>query len=666
MYEHLLDGLNPAQRRAVESEAAPLCILAGAGSGKTRVVTRRIAYRVLTGAAEPGHVLAVTFTRKAAGELRSRLSALGVRDHVAAGTFHALAYAQLRRRWADRGERAPTILERKTRLLAPLLSRRSSSSGRPSAVTAFDLASEIEWAKARMIPPSQYEHEASAARRTPPFPAAAMAAIYQHYEDDKRRKGLVDFDDLLMMCAAALEDDPEFAAAQRWRFRHLFVDEFQDVNPVQHRLLAGWLGDRRDLCVVGDPNQAIYSWNGADPTFLTDFDRHFPGGETVELERNYRSTPQVLAVARAILQSARLEPTRPDGAVPVIRAFDNDVAEARGIARAARRAHGSDTPWSHMAVLVRTNAQTVLFEEAFRAAGVPCRVRGGPFLSLPDVRDALASLKSGSAGVPFRSKLADLEAFAAEPDLPAERRLHIEALVRMGVEYLAADEQATVAGFLAWLQATVRGDDGPQSSDAVEISTFHRAKGLEWPVVFVCGLERGLVPIGHASSPAAEAEERRLLYVALTRAERDLTCSWAERRTFGSKSVARQPSPWLDAIEITCTALASGAPPNSDEWRKRIAEQRDRLKPKRPIKGGVEIAADDPMFEALKVWRSQTARAANVPAYVIFHDSTLAAVASAKPTTKDELLALPGLGPVKAARYGDALLGVVAGRSAVS
>ena len=638
----------------MESEAAPLCILAGAGSGKTRVVTRRIAYRIVTGAAEPGHVLAVTFTRKAAGELRSRLSALGIREHVAAGTFHALAFAQLRRRWADRGERPPTVLERKTRLLAPMLSRRSAT------IKAADLAAEIEWAKARMISPSHYETEASAARRTP---IPGMAAMYQRYEDDKKRKGLVDFDDLLLMCATALEDDPEFAAAQRWRFRHVFVDEFQDVNPVQHRLLTGWLGDRRDLCVVGDPNQAIYSWNGADPTFLTDFDRHFPGGETVELERNYRSTPQVLAVARAVLHGARIEPTRPDGPVPTIRCFDNDTAEARGIARAARRAHGSMTPWSHMAVLVRTNAQTVLFEEAFRAAGVPCRVRGGPFLQLPDVRDALSSMQRGPSGVPFRSRLGELETFAADPDLPPERRLQIEALVRMGAEYMAADDQASVPGFLSWLQATVRNDDGPDAADAVEISTFHRAKGLEWPVVFVCGLERGLVPIGHANSPAAEAEERRLLYVAVTRAERELTCSWAERRTFGTKSVTRQPSPWLDAIEATVAALQSGAPPNSDEWRRRIAEQRDRLKPKRP-KGGVAIAADDPMFEALKAWRTKAARAANVPAYVIFHDSTLAAVAAAKPTTKQELLALPGLGPVKAARYGDALLDVVASRSA--
>ena len=659
MHEHLLDGLNPAQRRAVESEAAPLCILAGAGSGKTRVVTRRIAHRILTGAAEPGHVLAVTFTRKAAGELRSRLATLGVREHVAAGTFHALAYAQLRRRWADRGERPPTLLERKTRVLGPLLSRRTK------VLTAAEAAAEIEWAKARMVTPAQYETEASTARRQP---IPGMAAIYQRYEDEKRRKGLVDFDDLLLICASALEDDAEFAAAQRWRFRHVFVDEFQDVNPVQHRLLIGWLGDRRDLCVVGDPNQAIYSWNGADPTFLTEFDRHFPGGETVELENNYRSTPQVLAVARAVLHGARIEPTRPDGPVPTIRCFDNDTAEARGIARAARRAYGSTTPWSHMAVLVRTNAQTVLFEEAFRAAGVPCRVRGGPFLQQPDVRDALNALQRGPAGVPFRSRLSELEAFAAESDVTPERRLHIEALVRMGVEYLAADDQATVSGFLGWLQATVRGDDGADTKDAVEISTFHRAKGLEWPVVFVCGLERGLVPIGHANSPAAEAEERRLLYVAVTRAQRELVCSWAERRTFGSKSVARQPSPWLEAVEMTCSALASGAAPNSDEWLRRIAEQRARLKPKGvkggAVRGGIAIAADDPTFEALKAWRTKAARAANVPAYVIFHDSTLAAVAAAKPTTKQELLALPGLGPVKASRYGDALLDVVASRSA--
>jgi len=270
MDEVLLDGLTDAQRAAVTCDGAPLCILAGAGSGKTRVLTTRIAWRVATGSADARHVLALTFTRKAAGELRRRLGGLGVRDGVAAGTFHAIAYAQLRRRWADQGVQAPTLLERKAGLLARLAGPRSTGD---AAVQPADLAAEIEWAKARLIAPAQYEAAALGAGRTPPIPTPSMATLYERYEQEKRSRGLVDFDDLLVRCVEAMHADAEMAAAVRWQHRHLFVDEFQDVNPAQAALLAAWRGSSSDLCVVGDPNQAIYAWNGAEPSFLVDFAR---------------------------------------------------------------------------------------------------------------------------------------------------------------------------------------------------------------------------------------------------------------------------------------------------------------------------------------------------------------------------------------------------------
>lgn len=670
----LLEGLDPAQHRAVVSDAQPLCILAPAGSGKTRVLTRRIAHRVVTGQADGARVLALTFTRQAAGELRSRLGALGVRQPVAAGTFHAVAYAQLRRRWADRGERPPVVLERKARLLAPLLPR-ARAGARPSAtVQPADLAAEIEWAKARLVPASRYDAEVRAAGRTPPLAPATMAALYERYEIEKRRKGLVDFDDLLMACALALQNDTEFAAAQRWRFRHLFVDEFQDVNPVQFRLLQGWLGDRSDLCVVGDPNQAIYSWNGADPTLLTGFTRHFPGAEVVQLETNYRSTPQIVALARTVLPAGggdggrddggpvRVAASRPEGAVPIVRQFDTDADEARGVARALRRAHAPGVAWSHLAVLARTNAQLVLLEEHIRAAGIPCRLSGGGvLLRQPEVRAALDQLRHLPAPTPFTSRLADVEAAASE-DGPAERRSNLDALVRLGHDYAAIDPSPTVDGFVAWLGASDRGDQGEPGADAVELTTFHRAKGLEWPVVFVTGLEKGLVPIGHATTPAAEAEERRLLHVAITRAVDEVHCTWAERRTFGSRLVARSPSPLLEPIQEAVAAMAAGGTPA--DWRERLATERATL---RSVPAGRRVTAVSPgeradpaVWEALKAWRSATAQASGVPAYVIFHDATLAAVAEARPTTRAELLALPGLGPVKAERYGDTLLAVLA------
>ncbi|MDP9071170.1 MAG: ATP-dependent DNA helicase UvrD2, partial [Actinomycetota bacterium] len=643
-----------------------LVILAGAGSGKTRVLTRRIAWRVATGSADPRRVLALTFTRKAAGELRQRLRALGVHQHVAAGTFHGVAYAQLRRRWADRGERAPTLLERKARLLAPLLPRARSARGAGSVQTA-DLAAEIEWAKARMVPPSAYPAEVEAAGRTPPVPVSTMAAIYERYEHDKRRKGLVDFDDLLVGCARALHEDAEFAAGQRWRFRHFFVDEFQDVNPVQFRLLQGWLGGRPDLCVVGDPNQAIYSWNGAEPSLLTGFTRHFPAAEVVSLDRNHRSTPQVVATATAVLDHARgprpagphVSATRPDGPVPVVRRFDTDVAEAGGIARGLRRAHRPGVPWSHLAVLARTNAQLVLLERHLRVGGVPCHLSGGTLLAQPEVKAALEQLRRSPAATPLASRLADIEAMMAEEEpaegAAAERRLNLEALVRLGRDYVAVDPAASAPGFLAWLGAGVRGDQPEASGDAVQLTTFHRAKGLEWPVVFVAGLEKGLVPIGHARTPEAEAEERRLLYVALTRASDELHCTWAERRTFGSHSVAREVSPYLEPIRSAVAAMGTGGGPV--DWRARIDAERAKL---RTLRRDDAPQGDPVVLEALKAWRAAMAKASGVPAFVIFHDSTLAAMAERRPASRAELLALPGLGPVKAERYGETLLAVLA------
>jgi DNA helicase-2/ATP-dependent DNA helicase PcrA len=657
MYVPLVE-LNAAQRVAVESDARPLCILAGAGSGKTRVLTHRIAHRIGSGAATPGHVVAVTFTRKAAGELRTRLRMLGVRDGVVAGTFHSLAYAQLRQRWADRNERAPGLLDRKVRLLAQFLPRRDKQS---AAVQPLEIATEIEWAKARMISPDSYATEADTAGRTPPLPLTAVAAIYQRYEDEKKRRGLVDFDDLLLDFVRALETDTEFAAAQRWRFRHVFVDEFQDVNPVQFRLLAAWAGDTGtpDLCVVGDPNQAIYSWNGADASYLTNFSRLFPGATVVELTDNYRSTPQILAVANSVLGDGRLTATRDPGDVPVVRPFDADDDEARGIARAVRRAHGNGARWSDIAVLTRTNAQGMLFETAFRAARIPFRVRsGGSFLQQPEIKAALADLRRAPNLSTGGRDLQEEVAALAEGD---ERRLHLEALIRLLADFTATDAVGTIAGFTAWLAATVSSETPDEGGDRVDITTFHRAKGLEWPIVFVAGVERGLVPIGRAVSTEAEDEERRLLYVAITRAERELHLTWARRRTFGTKSVPRQPSPWLDLIEDARARLEGRAAVRMGTQRAGLAAARAQL-PKRRGRGRNE--PDAPVLAALKAWRTSAAKAANVPAYVIFHDTTLAAVAEARPRNEDELLRLPGLGPVKAARYGEAILAVVADHGA--
>jgi DNA helicase-2/ATP-dependent DNA helicase PcrA len=661
----LLEGLDDAQREAVTTASLPLAILAGAGAGKTRVLTRRIAWQARHAHIDPAHTLAVTFTRKAAGELGDRLTQLGVRRQVAAGTFHSIALAQLRRLCEDRDRAMPKLLERKARLLVPMLPGKGAERG----LLAAEVAAEIEWAKARLITPEAYQAAADAARRTPPRPAAELAVLFERYERELRRRGLVDFDDLIRWCTQALETDGEFQAAQRWRFRHLFVDEFQDANPAQFRLVQAWIGDRPDLCVVGDGDQAIYGFAGADAAYLTRFADYFPGAAVVRLGTNYRSSPQVVSTAAALLKADGAPPvmsSRPEGPLPVIRAYPTDDDEAAGVARALRRAHEPGRPWSSSAVLYRTNAQSALLEEALRREGVPYRVRGGAqFLDRPEVQVALDTLRQrtrGAPGVPFA---AHLEALADDvTGAPEERREHVEALARLGRDYLAADGGGgSLEGFLAFLQAALRnGDDAAgASTDAVELLSFHRAKGLEFDSVFVVGLEKGLVPIVHAETPAEIAEERRLLYVALTRAERSLHLSWAKERTVGVRAYRRVPSPWLAGIEaaVTSARTDAGGQPRGEG----IAAARAQVAGARRRFGASSAAASDAerseLLDALLEWRRNLARASGVPAYVIFHDSTLEAVARDRPRSRGDLLTIPGIGPVKVERHGAALLELV-------
>jgi DNA helicase II / ATP-dependent DNA helicase PcrA len=652
----LLQDLDDTQREAVTTAASPLAILAGAGSGKTRVLTRRIAFQSREGTIDPEHVLAITFTRKASGELRSRLARLGVHRHVTAGTLHSIALAQLRRRTEERGRTMPGVVERKVRLLLPLVGGR----GPQAALAAGELASEIEWAKARLVRPDAYADAVARARREPPRPAADVAEIYERYEQEKRRRRVLDFDDLIWWCADALETDAEFAAVQRWRFRHFFVDEFQDTSPAQFRLVRAWLGDRTDLCVVGDPNQAIYGFAGADSGLLTSFTRHFPGARVVQLGCNYRSTPQVVEVATALLADGGSAP-RPavravaePGPTPTVTAYDDDTAEANGVAARLRADHGADRPWSAMAVLYRINAQSAAFEEALTRAGVPFRVRGaGRFLERPEVKVAIDGLRGAAKRAPertFAEHLSSLQADGSE-----ERREHVDALARLGREYLEVEGgTGSLEGFLAYLSAALRDDAGDATDDVVELLTFHRAKGLEFGTVFVTGMERGLVPISHAETPVEKAEERRLLYVALTRAERELHLSYAKERAMGTRVAKRQRSPWLAPIE----EAAGVAPPRpAAKATDRLAAARDQLS-----RASAEPDPDvDPvLFAALVEWRRNLARVSGVPAYVIFHDATLKAVAAARPASADALLGIAGIGPVKAQRYGEALLELLA------
>ena len=579
----LMRGLTEAQRQAVMSCDAPLCVLAAAGSGKTTVLARRVARRILDGSARPEHTLVVTFTRKAARELRERLGRLEVPRGLSAGTFHALAFAQLRRHWTDRELRPPVVMDDPARVVRSVLGPRFSS--KPAHAVA--VLAELHWAQVSMLGPADYAAAALANGRDTLLDLSHgdFGEIYGAYVDEKRRRNVLDLDDLVTRCATLLEQDDVAAAAQRWRIRHVFVDEFQDVNPAQWRLLKAWLGEGTDIFVVGDPRQAIYAWNGADPTLLDRLPELLPGTTVLRLDDNHRSTPQVVEAARAVLGADPGQASRPDGPSPVVEGFDDDDDEAAAVARWLRRAHRPGRPWSHLAVLARTNARLDPVARALERAGIPHQTGGGA-KAAADARRALAELRRAPKSRHLRSALAELvmtrqargddEAHASgnAGTLASDGALP-RALAQLADEHALEFPDATVGEFLDWV---VAGGDGAMELDpvdGVELSTFHRAKGLEWPAVAVIGLEDGMVPIAYATTPQAVAEERRLLYVALTRAEDELWCSWARTRRAGDRTWRCDPSPLLAAVEEA--SRDNGPAPDARQLSSRIASLRTML-----------------------------------------------------------------------------------------
>ena len=648
--DNLLLGLDESQLHAVTVEAEPIAILAGAGSGKTRVLTRRIAWRAMKGKEDPRRVLALTFTRKAAGELRSRLSRLGLRDQIAAGTFHSVAYAQLRIYWQDRGIKEPSLLTNKISFVTNLLPRDKRSTD------TLDVVGEIEWAKARRISPETYFAEAEKHERTPPLALQEISNIYKNYEELKTERRFLDFDDLLSYCAKTIRSDRSFGEAQKWRFRNFYVDEFQDVNPLQFSLLSAWLDGRPSLCVVGDPNQAIYAWNGAEADHLIRFNEHFRDSTVVSLGKNYRSTPQIVETASCLLESSGVEAVRGGGLKPSIAGYSDEEAEAAGVAKKVAEIHSSGEKWSNQAILVRTNAQTEIFASALREEGIPAKtVSGSGLLDRKDIKTVISELANSSN--PLVQEIGDLKEVGLDgsttnnedqitPD--TERAVALAELGRLAEEYLALDPAAKSNSFVLWLKSQSQ-NLYEMNDDAVEISTFHRSKGLEWPVVHVAGLEQGLVPIAHAKDSNAIAEERRLLYVALTRAKDRILCSWASNRHFSGNKRKRDPSPWLFNIERAIQNL------------EKPLTQKEQITKARSARGKKtrNVLPETQQVKDLKKWRLSASRAADVPAFVIFNDETLLDLVEVQPTNLDELLKIKGIGPVKAERYGKEILELV-------
>ena len=692
--DHLV-GLDDEQREAVLAARGPLCVLAGAGTGKTRTITHRIAHLVADGHVAAGQVLAVTFTSRAAGEMRSRLRAMDTTPGasvaaVQALTFHAAARRQLQYCWPRVvGSTGWELLDRKFAVVAQAANRARLQ---VSTDDVRDLAGEIEWAKASLITPEGYVTAVTAISRDIPLDAEKIAAIYAGYETLKANRDgrtLLDFDDLLLHTAAAIENDVAVASEFRDRYRCFVVDEYQDVTPLQQRVLDAWLGDRDDLTVVGDANQTIYSFTGATPRYLLDFSRRFPESTVVRLERDYRSTPQVVSLANRVITAARgrmagsklhLIGQRPPGPEPKFTEHPDEAAEATAVARTIKKLIDSGTAASEIAVLYRINAQSEVYEEALTAAGIPFQVRGGEgFFSRQEIRQSLVALQraadrgiDGELPAVVRDLLEPL-GLTAEAPTGAKARERWEALTSLAElvdDEVAARPELELPALVAELK--LRADARhPPVVQGVTLASLHAAKGLEWDAVYLVGLADNTLPISHALAhgPDSEAveEERRLLYVGITRARMYLELSWALARNAGGRQ-SRRPSRFLNGI----APQTQSQPEPSKPRRQRGATPRCRvcntvltaapaIMLRRCETCSVDI--DDELLAQLKEWRLRISKELSVPAYVVFTDNTLIAIAESLPGDDAALVAIPGIGARKLEQFGADVLALVSARS---
>ncbi|EWM67674.1 MULTISPECIES: ATP-dependent DNA helicase UvrD2 [Micromonospora] len=686
--ERVLAGLDPEQRSAVTAPAGPVCILAGAGTGKTRAVTSRIAYRALTGDIAGRHVLAVTFTARAAAEMRSRLTVLGVQG-VQARTFHAAALRQVRY-FAPRllaGRAMPELLDSKVRVVTLAAAKVGLRADRAAA---RDLAAEIEWAKSSLVEPGEYVVAAAKALRETPYEPARVADVFDAYERLKRGNGVIDFEDMLRAAVWGIEEHPDVAEQVRNQYRHFVVDEYQDVNPLQQRLLEAWLGGRDDLTVVGDASQTIYSFTGATSSYLVDFPRLHRGATVVRLVRDYRSTPQVVGLANAVISQARgtearlrleLHGQRRPGPEPELRIFTDEPAEANAVAARCRALVAGGTPAREIAVLFRTNAQSEAYEKALSEAGVPYVLQGAErFFERPEVRQAMIALRaatrSASVDTPLPAAVVEgLSAVGWAPDAPPpggaarERWEALAALVQLAEEYAAdAEAEPGLTGFTEELARRAAQQHVP-TVEGVTLASLHSAKGLEWDAVFLVGLAEGTLPTTYAKTMEQVEEERRLLYVGITRAREWLWLSYATARSPGGR--ARRPSRFLPQLDRSGGGeRAGGGGPARRAERRRPQVVSCRICGATLLAGADRKLGrcptcpsdiDEELYERLRDWRQRVAGAQKVPAYVVFTDATLTALAERKPGRTEELVAIAGIGPRKVGLYGDTVLALVAG-----
>lgn len=653
--DKILEALDPEQREVATSLHGPVCVLAGAGTGKTRAITHRIAYGVRVSAFSPQSVLAVTFTARAAGEMRHRLQTLGVQG-VQARTFHAAALRQLSYFWPQAvGGSLPSLVEQK----APLVGRAARQVGlSPDRLTVRDLASEIEWAKVSLVSADDYEVAIARTGRVAPagVEPAQVADVLRAYETAKTDAVVIDFEDILLLLADLIGRDDDIADQIRRQYRHFVVDEYQDVSPLQQFLLDQWLGARTDVCVVGDPAQTIYSFAGATAQHLQQFTRRFPQATMVRLVRDYRSTPQVVGLANALMSdrqvpgaAVELVAQRPSGPQVGYQAYDDDAAEAQAVAERIDGLVAAGVSPAEIAVLYRMNSQSEMIEDALAERGIGYLVRGGQrFFAREEVRKAMVLLR-GAAVAPTDDAMAQQVRSAVQEAGWSEQAPAARGAVRdrwdslQAIVQLADDLDGTMSlkEFVEHLAERAQAQFAP-AVDGVTLTTMHAAKGLEWDAVFIIGCSEGLLPVSMAESDEALEEERRLLYVGITRAREHLSLSFARSRRAGGRATRKR-------TRFLQRWWPDGARPRSRRSGPALAAARDL------------DASQLRLFESLKAWRLAIATADGKPAFTVLIDSTLVQVAVTRPRTLGELAAVHGIGATKLDRFGLQLLEIVAG-----
>ncbi|QDZ42151.1 ATP-dependent DNA helicase UvrD2 [Corynebacterium sp. sy039] len=684
-----LSLLDADQKQAALAPRGPVAILAGAGTGKTRTITYRIAHLIEQGLVSPQRVLAVSFTKRAAGEMRQRLTNMGI-SGVQTRTFHSAAHKQLSHFWPQIGGSLQWQQVDKTYALVAQAAQRIGVSSEKENIK--DIKTEIDWAKANLLSPNgyaSYVHQHN--DRTLNESVEKVAAVYAEYErlKDAGEHLLFDYNDILLHIAGAIENQPAIAEQIREQYRTFVVDEYQDVTPLQQRLLEAWLGGRDDLTVVGDPSQTIYSFGGATVRYLQEFSKKYPHAVTIKLQRDYRSTPEITGLANHVISQAKgtlaahtltLQGMQPTGPHPAFSRYADDYAEAQAVAQKIKDLIAQGVAAGQIAILFRTNSQTAVLEQALAEAQISYYVHNDDeFFQRPEIKQAIsqlirinmrleqekAQLDSDVALVDLvRNALAPVGLVAQEPQGQHARARWqtLRSLMDIIVDIVQQQPHMGLAQLLTELHNRHQRQHNPAPS-GVSLATLHTAKGLEWEAVFLIGLSDGLLPMTHAITVGGEAieEERRLLYVGITRAQKYLYCSYAKARHAGGRA-SRHCSRFLAHGEYGFNPQPSSAKRRGVHCR--VCGVSVTTAQEKTLRRCSACMQDMPAqvherFEQLALWRTRQAQSQNVPAYMVFSDATLWSLALENPRTEYELLSISGIGAVKLEHYGSELLALL-------